>query len=72
MLANVANIILKNYFKNLVDNGLYDHSNNGDRIALLTIHMPLLQRALHSFVRKWNVSTIQAQRHRPNAVTGQP
>ena len=33
--------------------------------------MPLLRQALHGFVRMWNVHTIQAQRHRPNAVTGQ-
>jgi hypothetical protein len=38
---------------------------------MLAIYMPLVQDAVHAYVKLWNHHNIRKQLNRPNAVTGQ-
>jgi hypothetical protein len=52
--------------------GLFNGDDLADRIAILALYLPVIQKELCEFVRLWNVHTIRPQRNRRNIVTGKP
>ncbi|KAI9882893.1 MAG: hypothetical protein M1823_005351 [Watsoniomyces obsoletus] len=61
----------RNYFRQLVEQNLFDSSLKTDRISLLAIFMPIIRQRAHSFVRTWNIHPLRAQPNRPNSIAGQ-
>ncbi|KAL4860997.1 hypothetical protein BDV12DRAFT_191372 [Aspergillus spectabilis] len=60
------------YFYALQEEGKFSINRLGDRIALYTIYMPLIQTQITSFVRTWNQHQIRKQSNRPYLVPGKP
>jgi hypothetical protein len=59
----------QNYFIELTDDGLYNHSHLKDWIVFLTVYMSIIQQEIFKFIQLWNNHTVQQQRNWLNAVT---
>jgi hypothetical protein len=62
----------QNYFIELTDDGLYNHSHLEDWIVFLTVYMSIIQWEIFKFIQLWNNHTVQQQRNWLNAVTDKP
>lgn len=55
------------------EDGVFDKSEQADRIAMLAVYMPLIRYEAQEFQKQWNTHTIRNQRkHSPNSVHGKP
>ena len=62
----------REYFQELERNNKWDKEDLVLNIALLTIYMPILRRALACWVSQWNRHRIRRQHNRPHVIPGQP
>lgn len=61
----------RNFFKDLIDQNLFDNTDQLHIECLRLCFMPLIQNHLDSFKKSWNIHTIRAQTY-CETVTGKP
>ncbi|KAL4872283.1 hypothetical protein BDV12DRAFT_183231 [Aspergillus spectabilis] len=58
----------RDYFRALLEEGIFSSYTLSDQVALYAIYMPLLRNQIYSFVRTWNCHRIRKQKNRPHLV----